>query len=205
MIVSEYKLASEKLDGTIVFTFHGGVLYSILFSINKPLSPAQLQALLSDFPYQEQDVMTIAGIRLAEITPKKKSLGSTQEKIALFCSHYSKHVIGEDSTPLKYKVSAKDSGMIKGFDVTDQLLSTYFTSDSVLFKNKYSIGNYCKFYNQLVAEANGASKQVSFPNHWDEKLARKMTGETLSLYFKHLNSLGKKPRKSSRGEIIDFV
>lgn len=207
MIIAEYRLTSPKIDGQIVFTYHGGVLMSILFRLKKPLSDVQVRALLNGAPYRElaPELMQVCEVQLQRITPEKKSITSTQEKIALFCRYYSAHVVAQGGVQLKYKVSRADSGMIKAVDVTDKLLTTYFTSTSVLFKNHYSIGNYCKFFNQLAAEASGAVKQDKFPNVWSEKFAAKLGSGQLSEYYKHLLSLGLVPKYNRSGDVIDYI
>ncbi len=186
----------------MVFTYHDGVLISILFKLQQPLTETQVKALFADIHYLESSLkqsMSAAGVIVEAITPKRTTLTSTQDKIAMFCRYYKSHV------GLSYRVSRADSGMIKAVDVTEKLLTTYFTSESVLFKNHYSIGNYTKFFNQLCAEAFGTNEKSGLPNTWNAKFASKLSGPQLSQYFRHLHSKGLVARKNSLGEIIDFI
>ena len=38
MTISQYKLVSSKNKGEIVFIYHGGVLFSIVFELKEPLN-----------------------------------------------------------------------------------------------------------------------------------------------------------------------
>jgi hypothetical protein len=205
MIVTEYKLVSPKLDGEIVFTYHGGVLFGVLFKLKRPLNGVQLDIIRKEFHYIESDNMHVAGVLLQAITPERKTTMTTQEKIALWITYYNKFVRQPDGTPVPYTVGAAESGMIKHKDVTELLLNTYFTSNKVLFKNKYSIANYCKFFNELRAEAFGATITTQFPNHYDKELVKKLSGKQLGEYYVWLRSLGLRAKKDPTGNIIDFI
>lgn len=122
----------------------------------------------------------------------------TNIKIALFCRMYEKY------TTVKYKVSPADSGKIKLLNVDDALLKHYFTSQNFLFKNKYSIANLCKYYNELLAEIATQGKS-QYPNHYDKAYEAKLPLSQISGYWLHLRSLGLKPKKDRLGNTVDWV
>lgn len=122
----------------------------------------------------------------------------TNLKIALFCRQYETH------TTVKYKVSPADSGKIKLIKVTDALLTAYFTSQNFLFKNKYSIANLVKYYNELLAEIATAGKP-KHPNHYDKAYQAKLPVTEVAAYWAHLRSLGLQPKKDKVGNTIDWV
>jgi len=127
---------------------------------------------------------------------------AVNQKIAMFCRKY------EQYTKVKYKPSAADSGKIKLFSVTEDILDHYFTSDNFLFKHKYSIANLAKYYNELILDMQvvkiGAHMKLH-PNSWNAQYAKNLSGAELSSYYQHLLSLGLESKKDRFGNVIDFV
>lgn len=164
------------MDGQIIATFANGFLCDLSLELATPITEYQYMCLFTTvLPYQEKDIKgQWAKIEEAPINVK----------IAAFCEAYMLYNKG-----LKYKVGAGEPGKLTNLLVTKQLLTTYFTSKNFVFKNKWSISNFCKYYNELRAEARGA---YEFPNYWDEKFAATLTAPKYLLYVKHLRSLGLK-------------
>jgi hypothetical protein len=105
-------------------------------------------------------------------------------KIALFCAAYTEFKGG-----LKYKVSASDSGKIKLVDVNELLLNHYFISDHFLFRDKHSISNYVKYFNELVALIHKPTKS-KHPDVWNKAYEAKLSSKDQMEYWAHLRSLG---------------
>lgn len=115
-----------------------------------------------------------------------KKVDQQNDKIALFCKFYEKYC------GIKYKISRSEVGMIKGVEVTENLLTTYFQCDEWWAKVK-SVTFYVKNYNEIRALSSG--KKSQYPNYWSKSFADGLTGEKLSEYWKHLRELGLKPIK----------
>lgn len=187
------------MNGEIVLTFHDGHLYNILFRLSRPLTPAQCDLLKKNIPFVDYYLHEFANVCGLHYEPIIET--TAMDKVALFMKAYHHHL------GLDYQKQKLDHLMIKKYDVTEALLNTYFTSDNVLFKEKHSIGNFCKFYNQLRAENAGAYKQKRFPDRYDVNFIRTIkTTEDLQEYYAHLRGIGLKPKfKPDTSQIIDFV
>lgn len=194
MNITQYKLKSPKIKGEIVFIYHNGVLFSVNFNLQQPLDTKQIEWFCLNLPYAyiEYDH---APMLLGHVMLEKVTSTPTNEKIALFCRIY------EQYTSVKYIVSPKASGMIKRLDITKELLDTYFTSENVLFRSKHSIENLSKFYNQLRAEFAGAYAKAKFPGYYDAVLEKKLQGQELVEYHKHLRTKGWKCNYSPGGGV----
>ena len=204
MMISEYKLVSDKISGEIIFTYNGDVLFSIVFKLSKPLSVEQFAWLCGNMLYSEKVLKgrndCFGTVQLKRVTPM-----TAADKMTLFCNGYKQYIKDVDGNPVEYIRQKMDHLMLKSFEVNELLLRTYFTSDKVLFKGNYSVGNYTKFYNQLRAEAAGANKKSKFPNHYDAGFVKRCSGNEVGEYYKHLHSLGLKPKKNHFNDIIDFI
>jgi hypothetical protein len=185
------------MKGEIVLTFHDGRLFNINFRLSAPLNPEQIETFKRYIPFT-----------MAELTaPSNYNIGlyvepiimlPAMEKMDLFTKAYL-HYVG-----VEYLKQKRDHLFIKNFDVTESLLKTYFTSVNVLFKGNYSIGNYCKFYNQLRAE--NAGKQKTYPDRYDVNFIRTLkTPQELMDYYAHLRSRGLKAVVNKTGQVVDFV
>jgi hypothetical protein len=192
MAFSKYILSSKNLQGRIIVTYENGVLYSIILDIKSPLTTVQFTRLFTATPYNETEINEFQKLGL------QINKDATNEKIASFCSAYKTYLKG-----IKYKVSAADSGKIKTVDVTDQLLEVYFTSDNFLFKGKYSISNYVKYFNELLQEASGLNKKPKFPAEWSKEFESKLQPAQMSEYWQYLRSLGFEPVKRN-GQTIKW-
>lgn len=190
--MATYLLSSKRLGGSIEIEYLNNVLTVVKLNLKQPMNDVQFQ-LFKDALSQCEDVKAFEdlGFSLTEMMP-------TNEKIALYCRLY------EQKTGLKYKVSPADAGKMKGLKITYDLLVFYFASENFLFKNKYSIGNLTKYYNELCVEFANAGKS-KHPNSWSLEYENKLKGKELSDYWAHLRSLGLKPKKGRMGETIDWV
>lgn len=111
----------------------------------------------------------------------------TNEKIALFCRFYEKHV------NVKYKVSPFDAGKMKHTQLNEQFLQHYFATPMFQIKNKYSVSNLVRYYNELLAEIAHKGKP-QLPNSWSQDFVSRLNGTELSAYYAHLRRLGLKPK-----------
>lgn len=187
-----YKLNSEKMGGYFLVSFENEDLTGFEICFKKPLTVAQYTYFLNRLPVHEGGMNRFESIGLSI-----EKVAAPNEKIAMFCALYEKHV------GIKYKVSPADSGKIKHVQVTEELLHHYFRSDNFLWKGKYSIANLVKYYNELRAEIAQGGK-ARHPDQWDKAYFAKLQGGQISEYFRHLRELGLKPHKNLRGDIVDW-
>jgi hypothetical protein len=194
-----YKLTSKRFAGSIEIEFLNGVLNSFKIDFKKPLSRPAFDSFQTHLPYQEDEVNAYTGIGLT-VTKLDPADGMTaNQKIALFCEFYMRFHNG-----LKYTATRQDGGKIRERKVNDPILTAYFTSENFLFKNRHSIGNLVKYYNELLAEmaAGNASKH---PDNWSKAYEDKLKKEELPEYYKHLRSLGLQVKKDRLGNTIDWL
>lgn len=193
-----YILESSKLtDSTIEVGYLNGCLKLFKMELNQVLTAVQLNAISERLKLANNEHEFIAAFTEIGLTPVLSL--KTNEKIALFCKLYEVYV------GVKYKVSPADSGKIKHIKLDQELLLHYFTSDNFLFKDKYSISNLVKYYNELLAEIS-KGKKGKYINYWDEGFEAKLTPNELKEYWAHLRSLGLEARKEQRtGKTIDWV
>jgi hypothetical protein len=187
------------MSGEIVLTFHNAHLFNINFKLAAALSQEQTLFIKKHLPFTEDALLQHkfgGAFDIAALTEVP-----AMDKVALFMKEYREYL------SIDYQKQKRDHLMIASFDVTEALLKTYFTSDNILFKEKHSIGNFCKFYNQLRAEHAGAYKQKRFPDHYDTNFIKTLkTIQELHDYYAHLRSKGLVAKKNSTGQqIIDFV
>jgi hypothetical protein len=187
-----YLLTSPKLDGTMEAEYDlNGYLTSFKLDLKTPLTVDQFRFLVCRLPYRNDDIEQ----NMAPIKVKLKM--KSNEKIAFFCKVY------EQYKGIKYKVSPADCGKIKHVEINESLLKTYFSSENFLFKNKQSIANFVKYYNELRAEAAG--KINKYPAEYNREFEKSLTNaQELEGYWKHLRSLGLKAVKNPLGKIIDW-
>ena len=193
--MTTYELHSNKIKGDFTISFKDGYLNAVKMEFTECLNAEQHAMLFSTIPFAETDLPKLAKLGLS-VTPVK----GTAEKIALFCRLYEQHV------KIKYKVSGADTGKIKHIAVTEPILVHYFSSENFLFKNKYSISNLVKYWNELQAEIITNSKG-SYPDQWSEAFEAKLTSQLeLTKYWAHLRSCGLEVKKDPRtGRVIDWV
>ncbi len=196
--LNKYRIKSKRLKGSLILVYKDSYLYSFINEFEQHLNTQQWTNLMEKLTINEADVYELKsiGLEVSRVADK------TNEKIALFCDYYMKYHNG-----LKYKVSPADSGKIKHVVITDKLLTVYFTSDNFLFKNKHSISNYTRYFNELNQEANKPKEnkpKSKYPNQYNASFERTLSGNELSNYWKHLRDLGLKPKKV-RGRVVDWL
>lgn len=191
-----YKLTSDKINGQLLVTFENGWLRQFEVDVKELLTPHQYEVVMALLPIRESEIHQLRKVNLT--IEKVDQPQRVNDKIGLFCRLYEKYV------GVKYKVSAADSGKMKLLKVDNDLLTHYFESDNFLFKDKYSIGNLAKYFNELLAEHSNKGK-MRFPNRWDSTFAMKLNGGEISEYWRHLSSLGLKPKKDRFGNTVDWV
>lgn len=211
MNVAIYKCTSDKINGEIVLIYHDERLFNLNFKLTTPLTTLQIDAIKKALPFSEKELSAsgFCGLKIENTTAPVQSPVinnpdvpplKSNEKIALFMDAYA-----NNSNGLKYRITEREAGMIKNYDVTIELLKTYFSSNSVLFKDKYSISNYCKFYNELCREAYSTIGSSKFPKKYDRDYEAKLTGKELSEYWKHLRGLGLTPKKDRQGRTTNWL
>jgi hypothetical protein len=155
---------------TITFTFIGECLRNIDFgqtdTFFSPQNPNAVFLALTKIngtltPKEVINTLAKAGFEYQKPNPKNTNNPThnpknTNEKVSLFCSSYEKH------KGVKYKVSGKDIGVLKNYDINFELLEYYFTCNDFLFEGKQSIYNLTKYYNELVHKYKQA--QAYTPN-----------------------------------------
>jgi hypothetical protein len=164
-------------------------------SLKSSLTDEQFKTLLRLLKYNISEFVRLGMLPLTI----EEIVSSAHVKITLFCDKY-KHYTG-----VPYKVSAADSGKMKHVEINESLLNQYFTSDNFLFKNKYSISNLVKYYNELLVEYKGVKKS-KFPNVYDRDFEKKLSGQELMNYWSHLRQIGLKPvhHPLNNKQIIDW-
>ncbi len=201
MTIHEYKFVSPKFKGEIVLTYHKKYLFSVVFKLQEPLSAKQMEFLCKELPFvyfELEDRIILGGIPLERITPEATT--PAMEKVKMFQEHYFQHI------KIEYKKQAKDHLLISKKDVTPKLLTTYFTSSNVLFNKHHSIPNFCKFYQELCAEAAGAYQQkLTYPDYYSKKFESSLPVQELPHYWKHLRGLGLVPKKTQTGQTVDWI
>ena len=192
-MITIYKLTSDKISGAIELEYTDSLLTRISIAIKSPLNDNQFKGLISSIGQHEANVgdLKALGLEVSAAIP-------ANIKLAAFCRLYEQH------KKIKYRVSPADSGKIKLIQVDEPLLEAYFTSGNFLFKNKHSISNLVKYYNELLAEivAGPASKH---PDHYSKAYQDKLSDKECPDYWNHLRSLGYQPKKDKMGNVVDWV
>lgn len=154
--------------------------------------------------YQELKSAGFVAEPVAEDTDALTAEPATNEKVALFCRLY-KHFKGT-----KYSMNGKDVGMLKCISIDEPLLNFYFDESKLpdnaatwLWKGKQSVRNLCTFYNEVRAQM--VTPTSKHPNHWVPEHAKKLDGEGMTEYVRHLKSLGLVPKKHADGSTMDWV
>lgn len=187
-----YELTSKARTGSVRITYVEGYLIAFEIGFKPPLYPDKIERFLKEVPALEESInrLTSLGLTISKEAP-------TNEKLALFCRVYEKHI------GIKYKVTAADSGKIKQINPTEDQLHAYFRSENFLFKGKQSIANLVKYWNEFRADLAGQGKS-KFPDEWNADLVRKLTPQDTVKYYAHLRSLGMKAIKSEAGQVVGF-
>lgn len=191
--MATYLLTSKKIQGSIELSYLNGVLTLVKFDLKQALLTAQWLHFREHLSLYEENInnLTKLGFVIAQAMP-------ANEQIALFCRLY------ENRTGVKYKVSPADAGKMKGLKLSNELLECYFASENFLFKNKYSIANLAKYYNELRVELANRGKS-HHPNYWDASYEAKLKTEELPGYWAHLRSLGLEAKKDRTGKTIGWI
>jgi|GEM_PF-1259821 len=189
-----WKLVSAKIEGEILYFYLNGNLTGIELNLKQALSKAQADYLSTHIHFVESELMQCPEcIRLKQLM----GISQTNIKIKMFCDYYYNY------RKVKYRISQSEIGKIKQVEVNDQLLIKYLSSDNFLFKNKWSVANYVKYYNELRNEVYGTINL--FPDYYSKAAADKMDPQKLQAYQAHLRSLGFIPKHDRLGNCIDFV
>ncbi|MEZ2337668.1 hypothetical protein AB6735_18625 [Mucilaginibacter sp. RCC_168] len=191
--MSNYTLTSDRLNGHIELQYKEGLLTCILIAVKEPLNERQFNSIVSSVTQKESDIQQLLtlGLNITETLP-------TNKKIDLFCRLY------EFYKKVKYIVHPADTGKIKLIRIDEPMLTAYFTSDNFIFKNKHSISNLVRYYNELRAEiAQGSSSK--HPNHWSKTHEVGLDEAGLREYWAHLRGLGLTPVRDRVGNVTDWI
>lgn len=146
-------------------------------------------------------------ITITEVKEEKEL--AVNERVALFCRLYKQH------KGIAYRMSPKDVGIIKALPVTEALLSYYLNEAELpenpttwLWRGKQSVSNLRNYWNEVMTSMQvpvPEKVKSRHPNKWDREHLRKLDGEGITEYYRHLKSLGLVPRKHPDGSTIDWV
>lgn len=193
MAHTTWKLKSDKINGFIDISYLNGAITGIEFHLNAPLTDLQYTFFCRHIHFLEEDLMNCPHcIHMWQLY----NAGASSNKIKMFCDYYFMF------RKIKYKVTAAEAGKIKNIAINDSLLLKYFTSHNFLFKNKWSISNLVKYYNELRSEAYGA--KAVHPDVFIKDYSVNLTELERQEYYKHLRSLGKKPVYDTLRNLVDF-
>jgi hypothetical protein len=193
-MTNTYTLTGTRIDGHLELTFTDAILNRIEIAVNKPLNEKQFRALVEGVPMHEQDLPQLQRLGLSW-----SLLLPTHDKIALWCRLYKEY------KGIAYNVSAADAGKIARIKVSEDTLRHYFTSANFLFKDKHSISNLVKYFNELLAEI-AAPKLVKskHPDHYSKQYEDRLDANGLTDYRNHLRSLGLVPQLDKFYNIKDW-
>jgi|GEM_PF-2766804 len=188
--MQQYKIRSRKLKGYALLTYEDDRLKTFKMDFKEDLNSQQWEKLCKYLPYRPNAVDLLEGLGFEVEEIKKTGDQEHYDKIKLWCSAYkSKH-------PKAYVISAKEKGMLRQVEVTQERITAFMECDEWWSKPK-TIGNYVARVNELndylAREANPASR---FPNEWSLEAERKCkTGPELMAFRAHLRNLGLRPVK----------
>lgn len=200
MKLSKYILTSNQIKGRVILTYHDGRFYSIINELIN-IDDARFKLLTGAIPYLESEVGNLKAIGIIINDDKKAN-----EKLQLWCVYYMRFIKDEAGTPLKYKVTKPEAGKIAYVDVDDRLLLTFFTSQNFLWRGKYDIHTYVKYYNIIRQEtyapnANSAVKPVLKYSRSKEQM---LSGAALSQYWEALREAGYQAIYDITGAVVDW-
>lgn len=192
--MTSYEFTSNKIQGDFMLEFDAdGCLITCKLAFKQSLTESLNTLLFSALPFYEKDLNKLEqlGFKVAKLMP-------TNHKLALFCRMY------EQYKKIKYKVSAPDAGKVKTLKLDEALLKHYFESETFIFKEKQSIANLAKYYNELRAEIVAGVKG-KYPNGYSPDYFKKLPPNEWGGYWEHLRGLGLNPKKDRFGNTIDWV
>ncbi len=191
-----YILASEKEKGTNEIAYLNGVLNLFKLELKETLNDKQLELIIDRLGLANNENDLLAAFKDIGLKPVKQMAGN--EKVALWCRLYEVYV------GTKYKASRADGGKLKGIYIDEQILFHYFTSQNFLLKNRYSISNLVKYYNELIAEIKNLNRS-KHPDQYDPAYEGRLEPKALADYWAHLRSKGFEPKKDRTGRTIDWI
>lgn len=159
IIEQKYKVSSEHSE--IEVTYTAGVLTSV--KINFADNEADFLNIMKII--FKQDFNNVENVKIKEL-----KVNSQKQKIALWCSLY-KMRYGND-----YKVTQREAGMLKGIELTPELINLFFDSKEWWAKEK-TIARITSNYNELkrignnkqqTAAGNNSKTQTNFNSLADE-------------------------------------
>lgn len=203
MAVFKVESEADTIKGHIEVTYLNKFLHKIAFNISMQLSGEQFDWIMLNIPQMESDFhLKFGKSPKLVITPLHEQELGTAEKIKWFCDMYMAHKGG-----LKYKVTARDSGLIKQITLTSGLLDFYFKSTHWLIKDRQCIPHLVRNYNEIRSFQQGRNvrPKPEHPEYYDPNYEKKLDATGLISYRRHLRDLGWEPVKHRvTGTIIDW-
>lgn len=138
-MITTYTLTGTKIAGHIELQYTDGSLNAIKLAFKEPLNEDKFRVLFDTIAQLEGG---IENLRKLGFTITKEL--AQNEKLGLFCRFYEKYKV------IKYRVSPADSGKIKLIKLNDAILTAYFTSVNFIFKDKHTVSNLVRYYNELL-------------------------------------------------------
>jgi len=192
-MITTYILTGKRLNGQIEVQYLDGILNAVKSALNEPLNEKQFRAFADAVPMRERG---LGELKLIGLHAQRES--APNEKLALFCRLYERH------KKIKYSVSPADAGKIKLVRFDEPMLEAYFTSQNFLFRDKQTVSNLVRYYNELRAEL-AAGPKSKYPDHFSKEYQDKLPDTELKFYWAHLRNLGLTPKKDRTGNVIDWV
>ena len=194
MKISKYRLTTAGREGSAILVYENGYFKSLLNEFKPCLNDSALNYILNLIPADEASINDILVNRLTAKS-KLEKLGDdavlpVNQAIALFCDYY------QAKTKVQYRVSKADAGKMsvlkqKGTE-WQKIFQVYFDSQDFLFKNKWSISNLVKYWNELRLEVYG-TKSVptrNYPIPYSHAFFLELDVNEQREYWKHLRMNG---------------
>lgn len=202
MKLSKYRVTVAGFEGCALIVYENGSFKSFLTDVKPPFNQTQLNWLLSRLPDQEmmlaETLIIQAGRKMTvELVTNSGKLPANQV-IALFCDYY------YIKNKIKYKATKAYGGKLNSLNENEhdwqRLLHGYFNSSNFLFKNKYSIANLVKYWNELRAEVFGKPVMKEFTLPYSHSLFVQLDTNDQRAYWKFLRENGYEFKKDHRGK-----
>lgn len=177
-----------------------GFFYQVSLDLINGFSANKFDFLMRNIPYNECDLIKF-NLNSDSVILKRLDAPNVMladEKIKLFCEFY-KHY-----RKVQYKATAIDGNKLRSFTITGELLDCYFRSTSFIFHNKWSVSNFCKYYNELCSESAGINKpaiRVVFPDGYSQAFESECTPYERYTYHQYLFNKGWR-REKFEGKLI---
>jgi len=208
MKLTKYKITASKCPGYMMVIYQEDNFKSVINEFKPPLNEVQLNAILNYIPNDHKSIEAIFAAKYGEKVKVEpvKAIGAeqqavpeypVQDKVALWCVHYSNNHKDANDNPIKYKTGPAEAGKLKLLAVTpeelDEILQVYFKSDEWFTKPK-SISNFINKYNEIraLAYSKPVEKKKKFPLPYEPLYFSNLSTTDQRLYWDFLRENGYK-------------